>query len=399
MPGSDSVSSIIDADNHIYERPEALTKHLPAVYKDAVKFVTNEGRTQLALQNRINDYIPNPTFSRVAAPGVFVPYFAADNPQGLTLREMAGESIIPPPSVRDDPAARVELLNQQGVDRAFVYPTLAGMVDSAIRGEPELNHAVIHAVNEWLLETWSFNYRDRLTLTPTICMSLVDEAVKELNWSAENGAKAVLILPLPPEGPRGFRSFALSEFDPFWRRVEQLNMPVAMHGAYAAAVEEYADAWEPPSRSVSFFAQNPFRAIVTHSRAIEDTITSLICHGTLSRFPGLRLASVESGADWVPYVLQRLEKSYKQSPRSYAEDPVEVLRRNIFVHPFWEDDVVELMDAVGSKRVLFGSDFPHPEGLANPLQYLDVLTAAAITDTDRQRILHDNAAEFLGQAA
>jgi predicted TIM-barrel fold metal-dependent hydrolase len=390
---------VIDADNHLYEQPEALTKYLPALYQGAVKFVTVDGRVQLSIQNRINDFIPNPTFSKVAAPGRFMPYFTAVNPEGLTMREMAGTPIVPPPAVRDDPAARLALLDDQGIHKALIYPTLAGMVDSAIRGEPDLNHALIHAINEWLLETWSFNFDDRLFVTPVICMSLVDEAIREFEWAVDHGAKVALIMPLPPEGRNGHRSFALPEFDPFWRKVEDSGLPVAMHGAYTASVEEYLNAWEPPSRTVSFFTQNTFRAIASHSLATEDTFLSLICHGALSRFPGLRIASVENGADWVPYLLRRLEKSFHQSPKSYVEDPVEVFRRNVFVHPFWEDDLVEIIDAVGNNRVLFGSDYPHPEGLPEPLQFVKVLEEAGIGERDTRRILHDNAAEFLGSTA
>ena len=56
-----------DADNHMYENQDALTKFLPRDYKDAIKYIDVDGRTKLAIRDHISQYIPNPTFARVAA--------------------------------------------------------------------------------------------------------------------------------------------------------------------------------------------------------------------------------------------------------------------------------------------------------------------------------------------
>ena len=62
-------------------------------------------------------------------------------------------------------------------------------------------------------------------------------------------------------------------------------------------------------------------------------------------------------------------------PQEFPEHPVEVFQRNVWVNPFWEDDVARHR-LCGVERVLFGSDYPHPEGLAEPLEYLDTLRGA-----------------------
>ena len=58
-----------DADNHLYENQDALTKFLPRKYEGVIRYVDVGGRTKLALRDKISHYIPNPTFSKVAAPG------------------------------------------------------------------------------------------------------------------------------------------------------------------------------------------------------------------------------------------------------------------------------------------------------------------------------------------
>ena len=89
------------------------------------------------------------------------------------------------------------------------------------------------------------------------------------------------------------------------------------------------------------------------------------------------ILSVENGADWVGHLQHQLDATYRKMPQEFTEHPVEVFRRNVYVNPFWEDDVADVIELCGVEHVLFGSDYPHPEGLAEPLDYLDTLRGAA----------------------
>ena len=76
-----------------------------------------------------------------------------------------------------------------------------------------------------------------------------------------------------------------------------------------------------------------------------------------------------------------MASAYEFSPTLFEEDPVEVFKRCIFVHPFHEDDPVGLCEAIGTDNVLFGSDFPHPEGMSDPLAFVDDLEGLSAEDT------------------
>jgi len=76
---------IFDADQHMYETPDALTKYLPEKYSRAVQFAQFGRQTRIVINNRVSDFIPNPTFERVAAPGAHEKFFAGENTEGLTL--------------------------------------------------------------------------------------------------------------------------------------------------------------------------------------------------------------------------------------------------------------------------------------------------------------------------
>jgi len=110
------------------------------------------------------------------------------------------------------------------------------------------------------------------------------------------------------------------------------------------------------------------------------------------RFPNIRLASVENGSTFLSDLFRKLRGASSKMPGLFKVDPVELFRENVWVNPFWEDDVRETVDAMGADRVIFGSDWPHIEGLQNPLDYLPELKV--FTDEQRKQILLDNVTEL-----
>ena len=125
-----------------------------------------------------------------------------------------------------------------------------------------------------------------------------------------------------------------------------------------------------------------------------DTMASLIVHGVFTRFPRLKVASIENGSFWVPWLFKNLAKAYGQMPAEFAEDPSEIFGRNVWVAPFFEDDARELADLIGIDHLIFGSDFPHAEGLSEPLDYLDEL--AGFSPEELRLVMRDNAQAMLG---
>jgi predicted TIM-barrel fold metal-dependent hydrolase len=391
MPSSALDIPVFDADNHLYETQDALTKFMPDRYKGAIDYVDVRGRTKIVIRGRISEYIPNPTFDVVARPGAQEEYFRVGNPDGKSRREIFGEPMRAIPAFRE-PAPRVELMDEQGIDRALMFPTLASLVEERMRDDPELTHAAIHALNEWLHETWTFNYQDRIFTTPVITLPIVDRAIAELEWVVERGARVVLIRPAPVPGYRGPRSFGLPEFDPFWEKVVEAGVLVAMHSS-DSGYERYANEWMGSDSEMLPFQPQAFR-MLSAWRPVEDAVSALICHGALSRHPDLKVAVIENGSSWVEPLLRNLADIYKKMPQDFLEDPVAVFKRSIHVSPFWEDDLGAVAEMIGVERVLFGSDYPHPEGLAEPASYADEL--AGLPDESVRLIMGGNLARLMG---
>ena len=196
MPSRELPYPLFDADNHLYEPPEAMTKYLPKQYEKAIQYVQINGRTKIAVRGQISEYIPNPTFEVVARPGAMEDYFKHGNPEGKSRREIFGEPMRSVPAFRE-PAPRLALMDELSIQRTLMFPTLASLLEERMRDDPELIHVVVHSLNQWLDEVWSFNYRDRIFTTPVISLPIVDKAIEELNWAVERGARVILVRPAP----------------------------------------------------------------------------------------------------------------------------------------------------------------------------------------------------------
>jgi predicted TIM-barrel fold metal-dependent hydrolase len=385
---------VFDVDNHLYETTDAFTRHLPPEYEGLIKYVDVAGRTKIAVRNVISDYIPNPTFEVVAAPGAQEEYFKVGNPDGKSRREIMGKPMRAIPAFRD-PDARLKMMDELGLDRALMWPTLASLLEERLSDDPVATHVVIHALNQWMFEDWTFNYEDRIFPTPVINLSILERGIEELEWVLERGARVVLIRPAPVPGFMGRRSFALPEFDPFWAKVAEADILVGMH-ASDSGYQRYVNEWEGvrTGEMLPFKNASAFSTIVGHmSRPVVDTVSSLIGHGLCSRFPTLRFAPVENGSSWVRPLLEALEHAYRFAPKEFEEDPVEVFKRNIYVHPFHEEDPVGLTRLIGADHVLFGSDWPHPEGMADPITFVDDL--AGLPPEDVRKIMGGNLARLM----
>ncbi len=394
MPTRQLDFPVFDADNHFYETTESLTKHIDPAYDGVIQYVEVKGRTKIAVKGQISEYIPNPTFDKVAAPGAQEEWFREGNKDNKSRREILGRAIDSLPAYRE-PAPRVELMDELGIDRSLMWPTLASLVEERLRDDPLATHAVIEALNRWIYETWSFNFDNRIFPSPVITLPILDRAIAELEWVLERGAKLILVRPAPVPGFQGSRSFALPEYDPFWEIVQESGVLVGMHSS-DSGYTRYINDWEGQANSefMPFAESSGFAATVKEAgRSVFDTVASAIGHGMLSRFPKICIAPIENGANWVRPLLAALANAYKLHPGSFEEDPLDTFKRGVFVHPFHEEDPRELADLVGVDNVLFGSDYPHPEGMADPISYVDDLEG--FNDQEVAKIMGGNLAGLI----
>ncbi|MGE0881137.1 MAG: amidohydrolase family protein [Acidimicrobiia bacterium] len=372
-----------DADNHLYETQDALTKYLPPRYQDVVKYVEVKGRTKIAIRNRITDYIPNPTFAKVAVPGGSG-YDVTKGGSGMNRgggpnTAPGGKKFMAMPSMDAffDPEPRLELMKEMGIDRTLLWPTLASVLEERVADAPDVAVTVIHALNEWMHEHWSYVYSDAIYSTPIISLANGnDTAIKELEYIAERGAKIFLMRVAPVPTWQGRKSFALPEFDPFWERVQELGLVVGMHSG-DPGYARYTGEWEGNDGEFDPFKYSgslAFVAMASEKNNLIDAMASIIGHGLATRFPKLKFMPVEFGSDWIRPFYNKLQNLWDTRQVIFDENPVEVFNRNIWIHIFHEANPKELIDmGIPVDHLMFGSDFPHPEGMMDPLAYAEIV--------------------------
>jgi len=383
---------VFDADNHYYEAEDAFIRHIPRdMANRCMQWAEINGKRRLLVGGKVNRFIPNPRFDPVSKPGALDAYFRG-KVAGGDMRELFGELDPISPAYRDRDA-RLELMDRQGIEAALFFPTLAVGMEESLKHDIPALCAAFRAFNRWLDEDWGTNHRDRIYAAPYITLADPEWAVREAEWAIERGARVVVMRTSPVPTPGGGNlSPGDPVFDPYWARLAEADVAVAFHSG-DAGYGQYIDDWEPTGEFEAF-RSSPMR-LMTSDRAPFDMFAVMVSHGVLSRHRKLRLASIEAGADWVPNLVKKFKKAWAQQPFNFAKDPVEQFREQVWIAPFYEDDIPLLADTIGVERLLFGSDFPHAEGLAVPTAFIDDLhgfDAPAI-----RRIMRDNAFAFIGR--
>ena len=386
------MAPIFDFDNHYYEAEDAFTRHQDKRLRSrGVRWAEIDGRRRLVIGGKVNAYVANPTFDPVAKPGSLFEWYRG-NPEQKTIVEAFGELEPIRPEYRD-PAARLVVMDSQQVGATLLFPTLGVGVEDALRDDPEAAAAAFHAFNRWLEEDWGYGYEGRIFAVPYIQMLDPEAAADELRAVLDRGAIVVNVRNAPVPVPGGHRSPFDPVYDPFWGLAAESRVVVATHAGndgYDALIQM----WEPGGAESSLF-RSPLRNVVTKNRAVSDFYATAVCHRIFERFPGLRLASVENGASWIPDLLHRLDDAANRNPGYFAQHPSEAFGEHVWATPFWEDDVPSIAGEFRTDRLLLGSDWPHAEGTREPLEFVTD-TLARLPADEVQRIARDNAVELLG---
>jgi len=381
-----------DGDNHYYEAEDAFTRHLdPKLGPRVIEWCQIGKRKYHVIGGKVSRAVTNPTFDPVSPAGAMADYFRG-NPSGKTPMEYLGRPEPIRPAYRDRDA-RLATMDEHGLQKVWLFPTLGMIYEEPLKHDPEAVTLMFTAFNRWLEEDWGFSYQDRIFAGPYISLCDVDWAVKELEWALDNDARTVVLRPAPVYTADGVLAPADPVFDPFWARVNESGITVVVHaGDTGYSLQGYA-----PEKGFSASFSGGFRPNlgalhIGIERAIYDFLGSIMVDKIFERFPNIRLASIENGSGFLGDLFKKMRGASSKMPGYFGTDPVELFRQNVWINPFWEDDVRETADHMGADRVVFGSDWPHIEGMEHPLDYLAELKV--FSEADRKKIILDNVTEL-----
>ncbi len=378
-----------DADNHYYESHDAFTRHVPKDMRArCVQWAEIDGRKHHVVGGKLARAVTNPTWNPIAKPGA-ISDFLRGNPEGKDISNLfADREPLPDEYINRD--ARLAKLDEQGLESMWLFPTLGVLYEELLKHDTKAVTTLFGAFNRWLDEDWGCNYKNRIFAAPYIALADVDFACRELEWALDRGARIVCMRPaavwtaggevLPPTDPI---------FDPFWARVNEAGITVVVH-AGDSGYTTHGYVKDGFGADFGSFAPN-----IKHfniERAAYDFLVTLAYDRLFERFPNLRIASVENGAEFLPDLLRKLRQSRDRMrvANYYQEDPAELFREHVWINPFWEDDVNEVVEMMGEDRVIFGSDWPHIEGMPQPLDY--VAEVAHFDEQRKRKIMRENTA-------
>jgi predicted TIM-barrel fold metal-dependent hydrolase len=285
---------------------------------------------------------------------------------------------IRPPGASDI-EIRLRDLDNEGVRCQLAFPSM-GFWTANIE-DPELARATTHAYNEWALEEVIARQR-RVIPTATVSIADIDDAVKELEWAAENGFQAVF---LPTQVPEG-REFGLDLWEPLWAAAEAARMVIAYHIGTGGATVVYRG----PGGAVVNYMETTYPGM--------RVISHLVAGGALDRHPDLKVLVAEGGASWVPAIGDRMDEAYRQHGMfvrpKLSRLPSEIVRQQVYTSFQHDISAVQIIEATGYYNVMWGDDYPHLEGTYGHTQQTLHQLFDGVDDRIRDRVLRGSFEEL-----
>jgi predicted TIM-barrel fold metal-dependent hydrolase len=386
---------LVDADQHYYEPDDCFTRHLEKRYRDEAIEVR---RDQSDGVGRV--YRAGKRFRRLSVapgesagpPGVLRDYFKSEGRLANHNVEATQGLYVPEYSNK---AARLKALDEQDVEACLMLPSLGVLAEHESRENPDVWFALMRSYNRWVEEDWGYGTDGRIYGVPLVSLLDGGLAMAELDRLIEANAKVVLLRAGPVYG----RSPADPIFDPFWARVQEANLIVAFHLGDFGYVDLLATQWGYGNEPYPVGQSHPFETLICGpDRVMPDTVGALILGNLFGRFPGLRFMIIELGASWLPPLLKKMDMIWRGPSRSRLprpdEEPSAIYKRHFWISPYYEDPWTDVIAAAGASQVVFGSDWPHPEGLPAPLDMLEEL--GSVSPDDVRKIMRENSAALLG---
>jgi predicted TIM-barrel fold metal-dependent hydrolase len=292
--------------------------------------------------------------------------------------------------VLDEDGIAAEVIYPDGITELNMPPFGAGLGLPSEDIVPELQWEGARAHNRWMAEFCQESPERRVGLAITPILWDVDESVKEIQWARENGLRGILI----PSMWGKQDAYHHPKYEPIWNACADLDMVVNLHSG-AAPMSDYGDHLGMMGiyiTEVVWWAARP--------------LPFFIWGGVFERNPKLKLAITESTTIWAPELMKLMDQRYEETHfaaklgdyRSHLSmKPSDYFRRNVFLGascmPRRE---VDMRNEIGLDNIMWGNDYPHPEG-SWPETKEDMFDVfAGVPEADLRAMLGTNAAKVYG---
>ncbi len=389
----------ISADCHIdlcWLPPDLFTSQARAALRDRMPYVTDgprgpiwvsRGGGYFGLVNGMGsagrEYVPGQIHrsDRMAATGLY-----EDGRKGI--RRLT------------EPDLRLRDQDRDGVQAEALY----GILGTAARlNDPEAALEVMRIYNEWLAD-FCATHPERYAGLACIPNQPIEAAVEEIERVAKRGALRGLDIANTVD----MTPLWDPAWEPVWTVASAARLPVHFHTVGGRLPEPVRRALDPALAAqgdgdTPVLPRSAARAafavhITGFQMHMANVLTSVIFGGVLERYPALRLVIGESGIGWIPYVLDRMDAEWEDqfTDLPLSMKPSEYWRRQCRATYQTDRIGIKLLDDLGVETIMWGSDFPHPDGVWPDSQEYIERELGHLPAATRRRIVCDNAAELYG---
>ena len=372
---------VIDVDTHLTEPPDVWTSRVSSKWGDLVPHIERrEGEDCWVIGEKV---VIKPGFVSMAGFDGTIP----EHPK--TYDDF--------PTACFDASARIDHMDSNGIYAQVLYPNVGGFGSQTFLrlNEPKLMLECVSAYNDFLIE-WSSGHPERFVAVMALPFWDLEASLAELQRAVSKGHKAVLF----PSQPHDFGQPALCDryWDPLWAAAQEAELSISFHIGgqdLGGLAKNRADIGTKAN-----FARMSSLAFIENSKGLAELIFGGVCH----RFPKLNFVSVESGAGWVPSLLEAFDWQWsnggvsKEHPE-YDLLPSEYFRRQVYACFWFERDMMGRALELYPDNILYETDFPHPTSMSPgpqtpalpPRQYASQLFEG-VDDVTLGKVMHDNAA-------
>jgi predicted TIM-barrel fold metal-dependent hydrolase len=369
----------VDADGHVLEPPDLWERHLEPRYRDRALRLRkdDDGLEYLEIGGKPS------VMSRRGFPGTL-------GGMGKSLEDFRPNAertyLAGAPFGSMDAKERVERLDAENLEAAFLYPTL-GLLWEAECDDPELSQAYTRAYNRWIVE-FCRHGGGRLFAVAHLSLGDPPSAARELERAVKDGARGAWVAPFTiTKKPHGH-----PDHDVVFAAAQDLGVPLAVHPTFEPL-------WAAPRRFEEIRRARLLQS-VTASDGVRHAYTTLFDFGVFDRFPKLRIVVLESGAGWIGYWLDRLDAVYAATPIGervpLKEKPSVYFRERCWISCDPDEQTIPaLIGLLGAERFFWASDFPHPDHTGDYLEELEHL-ASKLDEKTRPLFLGRNVRSLYG---
>ena len=282
-----------------------------------------------------------------------------------------------------DGASVVDSMRVEGVDLMVLYGPGYDMWIDGI--DPALQAAMARAYNRWAVEMRETS-GGRILAAGPVPLNDITRAVEEVRFAYDNlGTRCFWARP----NPFNHRTLGDRYYDPLWEILEDLDVAFSTH-EFMGLVGTSAGA----DRFESFVEWHT----CVHQMEAQMAMLAMIVNGVYERFPRLRVAYMEAGSAWLPSWLHRIEEhvelaGWLEAPEC-SKEPQEYFKNNCYVTTECDEHLLyHTIEELGDDRILFETDFPHPDS-KYPRAVQTFLDQERLSTESKKRILWDNALDF-----